>query len=229
MRARQWIHYVCKGDRRTKRYIAWSPFGVSINLDGGEFSVIEAKSLHRQLHEIFTFHSLCAHAASHYSHSTRKVSARCEIIIKTENAERTIYWWREKDIPFIPRVVYIHGEFASHSQTSKPCCSCNTRAASSPTFFNTLFVSLGIVSPACRPAAAILLSILNVFLQQCASRPMKIAPGEHNGPSRPTLRHRRGSPSKNPRCVYRHTCRHVNDTSCRYIRRLRDGRAAILV
>lgn len=33
----------------------------------------------------------------------------------------------------------------------KPCCSCNARATSSPTFFNTLFVSLGIALPRLAP------------------------------------------------------------------------------
>lgn len=89
--------------------------------------------------------------------------------------------------------------------------------------------------PRCRRLRhpTILLLVLNVFLRSCTFRPMEIASGEHNRPSRPTLRPRRGSPSKNPQCrrrsVYRHTCRHADDTSCRYIRRLTGGRAAILV
>jgi len=128
-------------------------------------------------------------------------------------------------------LVAVHSqEFASHL-----CVHTTTlRSCSDPTFFNTLFVSLGIASPL-SPSPS---SDYSPPRPECVPTVVYFAThgdrvGEHNRTSRPTLRPRRGSPSKNPQCrrrsVYRHTCRHADDTSCRYIRRLTGGRAAILV
>lgn len=121
---------------------------------------------------------------------------------------------------------YIH---TIHSERAAPRSSDGDAV---PTFFNTLFVSLEIASPATYPRPASYHSphhSVNVLLWSvwCFPTHRDRASGEHNRRSRPTLR-----PlswfilEKNPRCrrrsVHRHTCRHADDTSCRYIRRLTD-------
>lgn len=110
------------------RYIAWFPFGVSINPDGGEFSVIEVESLLQAApRDLYISLALYPRPPLH-SHSTRAVSAQCEIIIKTENFCGAYTVSAEKDIPYICREGRVHSRgIRITSHTTKPCCSCNAR------------------------------------------------------------------------------------------------------
>lgn len=101
-------------------------------------------------------------------------------------------------------------------------------------FFNTLFVSLGLASP-------VQLSILLATLNACSYGRVLSDPWRSRRrastigtPNRCFAL--RGSPLEEPavlhrtrRSVHKHTCRHADDTSCRYIRRLTVGRTVILV